>query len=69
MLAVDESGKSQLHYRIGDSRLTVKTWRRNLDSVEVVISPECEMRMESVLLLIAASSSWLRTYFEPRGGG
>jgi hypothetical protein len=69
MSAVDESGKSQLHYRIGDPKLAVKTWQRNLDSVEVVIAPECKMRMESVLLLIAASSSWLRTYFEPTGGG
>jgi hypothetical protein len=69
MSAVDESGKSQLHYRIGDSKLAVKTWQRNLDSVEVIIAPECQMRMESVLLLIAASSSWLRTYFEPTGGG
>ena len=69
MSAVDESGKSRLHYRIGDSRLAVKTWQRNLDSLEVVIAPECQMPMESVLLLIAASSSWLRTYFEPTGGG
>ena len=38
MSAVDESGKSQLHYRIGDSKLAVKTWQRNLDSVEVVIA-------------------------------
>jgi hypothetical protein len=69
MSAVDESGKSQLHYRIGDPKLAVKTWQRNLDSVEVVIAPECQMPMEPVLLLIAASSSWLRTYFEPTGGG
>ena len=69
MSAVDESGKSHLHYRIGDSRLAVKTWQRNLDSVEVVIAPEYQMRMESVLLLIAASTSWLRTYFESRGRG
>ena len=69
MSAVDESGKSQLHYRIGDPGLAVRTWQRNLDSVEAVISPQCQMRMESLLLLIAASTSWLRTYFEPRGGG
>jgi hypothetical protein len=69
MSAVDESGKSQLHYRIGDHKLAVKGWGTNLDSVEVIIAPECQMRMESVLLLIAASSSWLRTYFEPKGGG
>jgi hypothetical protein len=68
MSAVDESGKSQLHYRIGDPKLAVKTWQR-LDSVEVVIAPECQVRMESVLLLIAASSSWLRTYFEQGGSG
>ena len=68
MSAVDESGKSQLHYRIGDPKLAVKTGQR-LDSVEVVIAPEVQMPMESVLLLIAASSSWLHTYFEQRGSG
>ena len=69
MSAVDESGKSQLQYRIGDSKLAVKTWQRNLDSLEVVIAPECQMAMESVLLLIAVSSSWLRSYFEESGSG
>jgi len=68
MSAVDESGKSQLRYRISDFKLAEKTWQR-LDSLEVVIAPECQMPMESVLLLIAASSSWLRTYFGTKGGG
>lgn len=63
MSAVDESGKSQLHYRIVDAKLALKT-RQRLDSLEVVVAPECKIPMESVLLLIAASSSWLRTYFE-----
>jgi hypothetical protein len=68
MSVVDESGKSQLHYPIGDRKLACKTWQR-LDSLEVVIAPECQMPMESVLLLIAAPSSWLRTYFDPTGSG
>jgi len=63
MSAVDESGKSQLHYRIGDPKLAIKT-RQQWDSLEVVIAPDCQIPMESVLLLIAASSSWLRTYFQ-----
>lgn len=70
MSAVDESGKAQLHYRMGDPGLTEKpNWQTTLDSVEVVIAPECQMPMESVLLLIAASSSWLRTYFHAQVGG
>ena len=67
MSAIDESGKSQLHYRISDYKLAKKTGHR-LDSLEVVIAPECQMPMESVLLLIAASSSWLHTYFGSKGG-
>jgi hypothetical protein len=69
MSAVDESGKPQLHYRVGDPSLAVKHWQRNLDSIEVVIAPELDMRMDSVLLLIASSTSWLRTYFETAGSG
>jgi hypothetical protein len=68
MSAVDESGKSQLHYRISDYKLAEKT-RQRLNSIEVVIEPECQMPMETVLLLIAASSSWLRTYFGQTGSG
>jgi hypothetical protein len=67
MSAIDESGKSHLQYRIGDYKLAKKTGHR-LDSLEVVIAPECQMRMESVLLLIAASSNWLHTYFGSKGG-
>ena len=69
MSAVDESGKPQLRYRVGDPVLAGKHWERNLDSFEVVIAPELDMRMDAVLLLVASSTSWLRTYFETAGGG
>jgi len=66
---VDDFGKSQLHYRVGDASLAVKHWERNLDSIEVSIAPEFQMKMDTVLLLIAVSTPWLCTYFEISGSG
>ena len=69
MSGVDDFGKSQLHYRGGDASLAVKHWERNLDSIEVSIAPEFQMKMDTVLLLIAVSTPWLCTYFEISGSG